>query len=519
MINDSRRCQTGSIGKLPGMSAVKNLKSKLSHIVYLGHARAVLDWDQQTQMPPGAAEARAEQSAALEKVIHNLSTDRELGELIEQAGSELNGATIDNDDKAMLRVAKRNFDRAMKIPEALAVEEVRVTSLAHEVWVNARKNNDFKSFLPSLQKIVEIQQKKAECVGYEDHPYDALMDPFEPGMKSAEVDEIFGKLRPELVRLVREIKDSGVKVDDEIMKRSYPVETQKKVTDDLVRRIGYDFSHGRQDQAAHPFCTSFSSLDVRITTRFNEHHLPGSVFASMHETGHALYELGFPREWVGSVLAGGASLGFHESQSRMWENQVGRSREFIQYYFPTLQKAFPDALGDVNVEQFYRAANCVKPSLIRVEADEVTYALHIMLRYELEKGMIAGTVELAKLPEIWNAKMEEYLGIVPDSDANGVLQDVHWSAGILGYFPTYALGNLIAAQLWEKILVAIPDLYDQISRGEFTDLLNWLRKNVHAHGCKYFPGELIKKITGQPIDPMKHVAYLRKKFGEVYGLN
>lgn len=501
------------------MSAVQDLKEKLSEIVYLSQVRAIVDWDQQTQMPPGAAEARAEQAAALEKVIHNLSTSDALGKAIDAAGGEVGEKSVDDDDAALVRVARRAFERKTKIPEALAVEEVKVTSLAHEEWVKARKANDFQAFQPWLEKIVDIQRKKADCIGFTDSPYDALMDPFEPGMQSAEVDDIFGRLRPELVKLVQDIQASPVKVDDEIMHRKYDVSKQREITDDLVRRIGYDFNHGRQDIAAHPFCTSFSSLDVRITTRFSENHLPGSVFASMHETGHALYELGFPREWVGSELAGGASLGFHESQSRMWENQVGRSRQFTNYYFPTLQQKFPESLSDVTAEQFYKAANKVSPSLIRVEADEVTYALHIMLRYEIEKGMVNGTVEIGRLPEIWNAKMQEYLGVTPDSDANGVLQDVHWSAGILGYFPTYALGNLIGAQLWEKILVEIPDLYNQIERGEFGNLLTWLRKNVHAHGCKYFPGELIRKITGEGIDPMKHVAYLRKKFGEIYQLS
>lgn len=501
------------------MSANQKLKESLSQIVYLGHAQSVLGWDQQTNMPKGAAPARAEQMAALEAVLHGLSTSDELGKLIQAAEAELNGANPESEDAALVRAAKRDFERATRIPEDLAVEEVKTTSLAHEVWVKARKENDYASFRPWLEKIVDIQRRKAECIGYEEHIYDALMDPFEPGMKSSEVDAIFGALRPELVKLVKEIGESEVKVDDSVMTRSYPVEKQKEITDDLVRRLGYDFNHGRQDQAAHPFCTSFSSLDVRITTRFNERHLPGSVFASMHETGHALYELGFPKEWTGSVLADGASLGFHESQSRMWENQVGRSRPFITYYFPVLKEKFPESLSDVTPEQFYLAANKVEPSLIRTEADEVTYSLHIMLRYELEKMMVTGEVNFAELPDLWNAKMKEYLGVTPPNDADGVLQDVHWSGGTLGYFPTYALGNILSGQLWDKVLREIPDIYDQIGRGEFTSLLGWLRENVHVHGRKYLPGELIQKITGSPIDPGCYIKYLRGKFGEIYQLS
>ena len=285
-----------------------------------------------------------------------------------------------------------------------------------------------------------------------------------------------------------------------------------------MKRIGFDFETGRQDQAAHPFCTSFSTKDVRITTRFDEHYLPGSVFASMHEAGHAMYEQGSPEKYDSTPLRGGTSLGFHESQSRMWENQVGRSRQFINYYFPVLKEKFPESLGKVTAEEFYKAANKVEPTLIRVEADEVTYGLHIMLRFELEKLMVEDKVKFSDLPDLWNTKMKEYLGVTPPNDAEGVLQDVHWSSGIIGYFPTYQLGNLISAQLWEKMLQGMPDLYEQIGRGEFSNLLGWLRKNVHQHGRKYLPGELIVKVTGRQVESETYMKYLRGKYGDIYQL-
>lgn len=490
----------------------------MNEIARLQEAAAVLDWDQQCYMPPAAVEARSEQAAVLQRIIHEKFTSDEIGRLIEQARKELNGATINDDDAAMLRIAQMDYDREVKVPSDLIADQAKTTALAHEVWVKARKANEYESFRPSLEKIVDNCRKIAEHRGYTNHIYDALLEPFEPGTQTAEVERIFNEVRPGLVQLVKDIKESKASVDGSIMTRRYPEDKQLEICNDVVEKIGFDFEHGRQDRAAHPFCTSFSTSDVRITTRFDEHYLPGSLFASMHEAGHALYEQGSPAKYDGTVLRGGTSLGFHESQSRLWENQVGRGRPFIEYYFPTLREKFPEALGNVSVDEFYKAANKVEPTLIRVEADEVTYSLHIMLRFELEKLMIEGKVDFKKLPELWNAKMEEYIGIRPTEDANGVLQDVHWSAGIIGYFPTYALGNLISAQLWTKVREDIPDLDAQIRKGEFKPLLDWLRKNVHVHGRKYLPGELIKRITGKAIEPSTYLNYLRDKYTDIYQL-
>lgn len=500
------------------MSALEPLKERYREISHLRAAAAVLGWDQQCYMPPGAAQARAEQLETLSKMIHEKFTSDEMGRLIEAAEEETAGMPFESDEASMVRVLRRDYDRETKVPTELVAEETKTTALAHEEWVVARKNNDYKHFQPWLEKIVDIERRIAEARGYKEQMYDALMDPFEPGMKTSEVEAIFDALRPELVQIVKDIKDSGVQVDNSLMHRNYDIAKQREITNDIAKRIGYDFNIGRQDEAPHPFCTSFAATDVRITTRFHENFLPGSVFATMHEAGHAMYEQGMPAKFEWTPLRGGASLGFHESQSRMWENQVGRSRAFIEYYFPVLQEKFPESLGDVTVDDFYRAANKVQPSFIRVEADEVTYGLHIMLRFELEKEMIAGRVDFNKLPELWNSKMEEYLGITPDSDSNGVLQDVHWSGGTIGYFPTYQLGNMIAAQLWEKIKVELPDIEDQIRRGEFANLLGWLRKNVHAHGRKFEPADLIVRVTGKPLEARPYLTYLRSKFGTIYGI-
>lgn len=494
------------------------MKGILNKLARINQASAVLDWDQQCYMPPGGAEARAEQQAVMGRLHHDLFTSDQVGTLLEKSRAELNGAGPDSDDAALIRVTQRDFDRETKVPGDVVEEFAKTTSLAHETWVKARKANDFEAFRPTLEKVVDLCRQIAEYRGYEDHIYDALMDPFEPGMKTAEVDQIFGDLRPMLVDMVKSIQESPVKADSSIMTREYPVDKQREVCNEVVKLVGYDFDNGRQDEAAHPFCTNFSNKDVRITTRFDEHYLPGSLFASLHEAGHAMYEQGSPDKYEGTPLAGGVSLGFHESQSRMWENQIGRSKEFIGFYFPRLQQTFPGALGNVTADEFHRAANGVAPSLIRVEADEVTYGLHIMLRFELEKMMVEGKVNFRDLPELWNTKMQEYLGVTPDSDANGVLQDVHWSSGILGYFPTYQLGNLISAQLWEKMNGDVPDISEQMSKGEFGAILNWLRTNVHQFGSKYMPKDLIVRATGKPLSSDAYNRYIESKYSEIYDL-
>jgi len=500
------------------MSAIQRLRELEREIIHLHDAAGVLGWDQQTYMPKGAAASRAEQLATLSTLAHQKFTSQEFRSTLEQAEKEAANLDPDSDDAALVRVTRRDFDKATKVPEELVAEESRLTALAHEVWVEARKKNDFGLFLPYLEQIVDLSLRKAEHLGYEEHPYDALLDQFEPGAKTAEVKALFESLRSPLVELLRAIQATGAEPSG-IMTRSYPIEQQKQVTNDVVQRIGFDFDTGRQDIAAHPFCTSFGNKDVRLTTRFDEHYLPGSLYASMHEAGHGMYEQGSPDAFEGTLLRGGASLGIHESQSRFWENQIGRSRAFTRYYLPILKQFFPDSLADVEEEAFYRAANEVKASLIRVEADEVTYPLHIMLRFEIEIAMVERNVNLRELPDLWNAKMEDYLGITPPNDADGVLQDVHWSGGMIGYFPTYLLGTLAAAQIRHAMQNDLGDLDRRIEVGEFQPILGWLRERIHRHGRKYLPNDLLKRATGSELDARYMMEYLRDKYSEIYSLS
>ena len=350
-----------------------------------------------------------------------------------------------------------------------------------------------------------------------DHPYDVLLDQFERGMKTAEVKAIFDALRPQQVELLKAIAEKP-QVDDSFLHGEYDDKKMWDFSEVIATKFGYDWERGRQDKAAHPFTANFSINDVRITTRFEPENPINMLFSTMHETGHGLYELGSDQAYERTPLAGGASLAVHESQSRMWENLVGRSLPFWEYFYPEFQKLFPAQVGNVDLETFYKGINKVEPSLIRVNADEATYNMHIMLRLELEIGMIEGTVQVKDLPEIWNAKMEDYLGVTPPDDASGVLQDVHWSGGMLGYFSTYALGNLISAQLWEKITIDIPDLSEQFRKGEFGALLAWLREKIHVHGNKYEPQEIVQRVTGSKIDAAAYVRYLKQKYSDIYGL-
>lgn len=495
-----------------------HLKGRMARIGRLSEANALLEWDQQTYMPPGASAARAEQSATLSELIHELFTAEETGRLLSGSEADTKGQFADSDDVRMLAVVRRNYDQATKLPADLVKDLARHTALSQDVWVRARKANDFGDFAPSLQKMLDLKRRQAECLGYTDHIYDALIHPFEPGMTQASVAAIFADMKPGLVALAHAIANSKNPVDDSILHGEFPVEKQRELTLRVVNQIGFDMERGRQDVAAHPFCTNFSRDDVRITTRFNTEIFSQALYASLHEAGHAMYEQGSPAEYEGTALAGGVSLGVHESQSRLWENLVGRSRAFSAYLFPIVSETFPKAFAGVDVESFYRAVNKVEPSLIRVEADEVTYNLHILMRFELECDLLTGMLKVADLPEAWNAKMREYLGITPPDNAYGVLQDVHWSAGLIGYFPTYTLGNLISAQLWQALRAANPNLDLQLAQGECSAVLSWLRENIHRYGQKYLPTELIQRATGAPLSSGPYLEYLTAKFGDIYRL-
>ncbi len=496
---------------------LEQLKEKLGEVSDINSAISILSWDQQVNMPTAGNEARGQQLATLGKIAQEKFISDEIGKLLDDLKQEFEGADPDSDDAALIRVTARNYDKAKRVPPEFIQEQAIVSSKAFEGWMEARSKSDYSIFHPHLERVVELVQKYISFFPAGTHPYDTLLDDYEPGMKTEEVKAIFDALRPKQVKLLKAIAGSKP-IKDDFLFRKY---NEKKLNDfgvNVVTKFGYDWSRGRQDKAPHPFETTFSVNDVRITTRFEEESPMAMLFSTMHESGHAMYEQGSNPAYERTPLAGGTSLAVHESQSRMWENLVGRSLPFWEYFYPMLKKTFPAQLDGVSLKNFYKAINKVEPSFIRVNADEATYNMHIMLRLELEIGMVEGTMAIKDLPEIWNSKMEEYLGIAPPDDARGVLQDIHWSGGAIGYFSTYALGNLVSAQLWEKIRKDIRSLDDQICKGNFSELLGWLRKNVHQYAHKYEPQVLMQKVTGSKITPEPYVRYLTKKYSEIYGL-
>ena len=495
---------------------LKQLKEILADISDLNYASALLGWDQQTYMPPGGAEARGNQLALLGRLAHERITSPGLGKLLEGLKPLVASLDPDSDDARLVKVTARTYEKTTRIPSRHVVEFAQATTLGQQAWMEARQKSDFSIFRPHLEKIVALRQEYATFFPDVDQPYDALLDDYEPGMKTAEVKAIFDGLRPKQVELIKAIAGKP-QVDDSFLHQPFDEKEQWEFGVEAITKFGYDWKRGRQDKAAHPFTTSFGINDVRITTRLDPNFFNTMIFGTMHECGHALYGLGPAPELERTGLEGGASMAIHESQSRLWENLVGRALPMWEYFYPRLQKAFPQ-LAKIPLEKFYKGINKVEPSLIRVEADEATYNLHIMLRFEIELALLEGTVAVKNLPALWKTKMQDYLGIVPPNDAQGVMQDIHWSGGMIGYFPTYALGNLVSAQLWEKINQDIPNLEDQVRAGSFEALLGWLREKIHRHGAKYEPQELVQKVTGSKIDPAPYIRYLTKKFGEIYGL-
>jgi carboxypeptidase Taq len=497
---------------------LKELKVRLAEWADLGRASAVLNWDQQTYMPPGGNAARAQQLALLRRLAHERFTDAALGRLLDELSAYAASLPYDSDDASLIRITKRDYDKARKVPPKLVAEMAAASAQAFQAWQKAKAASRYADFAPFLQRNLELRRELAKCLGYTDRIYDPLLDQFEPGMQTAQVEAIFENVRKEIVPLVHAIAKKGNAVDDRFLHQTFPEPKQWDLGVAAAKLMGYAFERGRQDRAPHPFTTAFSVDDVRITTRFMPKFFNAAFFATMHEGGHALYNQGTRSELERTPIGGAASLGVHESQSRMWENMIGRSRAFWKYFLPHAKRMFPRQLKGVGGEKMYRAVNRVQPSLIRVAADEVTYNLHIMLRFELENALLEERVEVNDLPEVWNAKMREYLGVTPPNDAQGVLQDIHWSYGTFGYFPTYSLGNFFAAQLFDKIRQDIPDLEEQFERGNLRVLLDWLRANVHTHGRKFTLDELANKITGESLQTRSFVAYLKGKFGEIYGV-
>jgi carboxypeptidase Taq len=475
----------------------------------------VLGWDRQTYMPAGGAEARGYQMGTLGKLAQIKFTSDKVGRLLEDLSVQL--GDDDSDDAALVRVARRDYNKAKRVPPEFVAEQARVTTRAFDAWREARQKADFSIFQPHLEKVVELVKRYISFFPPAEHPYDTLLDGYEPGMKTSEVQEIFESLRPRQVALLQAI--AGKKqVDNSMLFGNYNEKKMEQFSVDIATKFGFDWTRGRQDRAPHPFETTFSLGDVRITTRFERDNPTAMLFSTMHESGHALYEMGGNPAYERTPLMGGASLALHESQSRMWENMVGRSLSFWKHFYPELKRVFPAQLEGVGLKTFYKAINKVQPSLVRVNADEATYNMHIMLRLEMEIALVEGSLRVRDLPEVWNEKMREYLGITPKNDALGVLQDMHWAGGLIGYFSTYALGNLVSAQLWERINADLPGLSDEIKAGQFDSLLGWLRKNLHVYGRKYEPQQLVQKITGSKISADAYMRYLTQKYSEVYGL-
>ena len=480
----------------------------------LASVQELLDWDQETYMPPNGVTARAEQLATLAKTTHERQTDPRIGELLDKIDGTLN----DPLQAANLRETRRDYDRAVKIPSDLVARIAKAGSHAQKAWAKAREQSAFSKFEPHLVKLLDLKREVAELIGYEGEPYDALLDEFEPGERAETVAKVFADLRGPLSEFVRQIAEASSRPDESIVRREFPRPAQEAFARKLAEAVGFDFESGRIDVSTHPFCSGATPSDVRLTTRYNERHFSPAIFGVLHETGHGLYQQGLDSAHMFTPMGSAVSLGIHESQSRLWENMVGRSRAFWEHFYPDCRAAFPAALGDVSLDRFVGAINAVQPSLIRVEADEVTYNLHIILRFELERAMVSGKLAVRDIPDAWNAKMQEVLGITPANDAEGCLQDIHWSFGAFGYFPTYALGNLYAAQFYAAAQRDLGDLTDQIRRGTFKNLLDWLRVNIHRHGQRYRAAELVERVTGKPLSTGPFLSYLRDKFAPIYGL-
>ena len=507
------------------LKTVEALTTRLSEIQRINSAASLLSWDQETYMPAGGGEARAEQISTLQGIAHQKLISPEIEQLLAtwvdpQTGEsrESPGEAWDEPTRSLLREVWRDYSRAKKLPSDFVMTLSRECSLAQQVWAEAKENRAFSQFLPNLRTVLSLKREEAEYLGYRDSPYNALLDVYEPGFTIAALRPLFAQIKGRLVPLLKKIQQSSVQIDDTILFHTFDQARQLEFGRMVLIAMGYDFERGRLDLSAHPFTTSFHPTDVRVTTRVHEHDLQSCLFSCIHEGGHGLYDQGLDPRYFGTPLGDSVSLGIHESQSRMWENCVGRSRAFWRFFYPMLQQTFHHQLRALDGEQFYAAINRVKPSLIRVEADELTYNLHVMLRFEIEQDLIEGRTKPEDLPGIWNQKMEQYLGIVPSNDAEGVLQDVHWSFGAFGYFPTYTLGNLYSVQFYEQAKLEIPHLEDEIAAGQLMLLQRWLGQKIHRWGRMFTPDHLAQRVTGKSLNPEPFLIYVEKKYGELYQL-
>lgn len=491
--------------------AYERLCARSKEIAYLSSATAVLHWDLRTKIPVKGHVHRANQLSALAKIRHAMATDPETNELlgvVEESELVLDPLSI---EAVNIREWRRTYDRAVKIPEKLAVEIARATAEGQTVWERARRENDWEQFRPSLERIVALKLEEAEALGYAEEPYDALLEYYEQGETARNLESVFNRLRPALVKLVERIQTSAFRTDPSILSRHFPIPDQEAFATEVACHLGYDMDAGRLDISAHPFTTGIGPGDVRITTRYTENHFNEAFFGVIHEAGHAMYHQGLPLEHWGTPFCSPISLGINESQSRLWENLVARSKPFWRHFYPKAQARFA-SLADVSLDRFVDAINAVSPSLIRVEADEVTYNLHIFLRFELEVLLCRGELRVKDLPEAWNDKMKNYLGLTPADHASGAMQDVHWSSGAIGYFPTYTLGNLYAAQFYHRAAAELGDPDADMTKGNFGPLLEWMRGKIHTQGSRYRPRDLVRTVTGEDLNPQYFVGYLERKY-------
>ncbi|MFC4988203.1 carboxypeptidase M32 [Saliphagus infecundisoli] len=495
-----------------GEDTYEQFEERVERISNVGNAAGILRWDQEVMMPEGGTPARAKQLSTLSSISHELLTAEETGDYLD----ELEGEDLDGDREAVVRETRREYDRATTVPEELVTEISETTSNAHPVWMEAREEDEFSTFAPTLEKLVSLKREYAEHIDPDADPYAVLFADYEPYLDLETAERVLTRLREELVPLISAIDDSDTEIETDAFSGEFDDDTQEELARDALDTLGYDWDRGRIDTAPHPF-SSGTQFDARVTTRFDEEDLLGSITSTIHEFGHANYTLGLPDEGYGTPLGEARDLTVHESQSRLWENHVGRSEAFWERFLPQVRERFPEV--EATPREAYESANQVyDDNLIRVEADELTYHLHIVIRFEIERDLIAGDLDVEEVPEVWNDKYEEYLGVRPETDAEGCLQDIHWSHGSFGYFPTYSLGSVLAAQLYDAATDAVGDVDSRVREGEFDELNGWLREEIHAHGKRYTTPELIERATGKAYSADDFLAYAKAKYGELYDL-
>jgi carboxypeptidase Taq len=497
---------------------IEQLKKRTYKVDHLQSTLNILEWDMSVNMPQKGALPRSETTSFLNTLKHEIMVNIDHDGILTSLKKDLDAGKLSEQDSVMVTQVWRRFERTQKVPEDFVREQSKLESESHKVWEEAREKSDFQIFKPYLEKIVELKRKETEFVGYDDSPYDALLDIFEPEMTEKEAGSILSDIRDFSVPFLKEIQSTSLEIDETKSHGHFPINEQVELNKYLAQMLGFDFDAGRLDVSTHPFSVGFHAHDVRITTRYREGDIWYSISPTVHETGHGLYEQGLPHEHFGTFLAEAISMGIHESQSKIWETQIGASPEFVEAIYPELQKRFPKPFAGLDKAEFYRIINKVTPSLIRVEADELTYNLHIIIRFEIEKALIKGEIKVEDLPEIWNAKYKEYIGVEVPNDKLGVLQDVHWSMGYIGYFPTYSFGNLYASQFYFKLREDIKDIDKKISSGQFSEIREWLRKKIHMHGKTLTAKQLIKEVTKEELNSKYFVKYIKDKYSKIYNL-